>query len=332
MDENDLLLLGTRIPAGRTKASANFKADEDVMLAQAYVSVTTNAAVGTDQDGNTFWEKIRENFVRRGGLATRTMISLKNRFNKVLQADVNKYVGILHTVYREFHSGWSLDDFATRAKTVFQLKTGRQFKHEVVHKVLSKLPKYEIDKTSIDSRVCLALSLLDADKAHDEERDAIGALAPAGITGVSLDVLLTAGDNNSDGNETPLSASGRRALIDLTMTPRSSDNAAAGVPRIEIGGGIPRPTIGKKKAKRLAASQAASAKNARRGQGPNTGVVVEKQPSITITQESLKRLAAAAEAKNRLLQDQHRLQQDQHRLQQDQAAHVQCFHVKSKFR
>lgn len=54
MDENDLLLLGTRIPAGRTKASANFKADEDVMLAQAYVSVTTNAAVGTDQDGNTF--------------------------------------------------------------------------------------------------------------------------------------------------------------------------------------------------------------------------------------------------------------------------------------
>ena len=29
----------------------------------AYVVVTTNGAVGTDQDANTFWDKIKENFV-----------------------------------------------------------------------------------------------------------------------------------------------------------------------------------------------------------------------------------------------------------------------------
>ena len=64
MDENDVLLLDKKSPPGRTKASANFRADEDVMLAQAYVSVATNAAIGTDQDGNTFWEKVRHNFRR----------------------------------------------------------------------------------------------------------------------------------------------------------------------------------------------------------------------------------------------------------------------------
>ena len=62
---------------------------------------------------------------------------------------------------------------------------------------------------------------------------------------------------------------------------------------IEGAGGIPRPTICKKKAKRLAASQAASAKNARRGaQGPNAAAF--EQQSTSITQDSLKRLAAAA--------------------------------------
>ena len=101
----------------------------------------------------------------------------------------------------------------------------------------------------------------------------------------------------------------------IWFTTRSIDNAGR-VP-IEGAGGIPRPTIGKKKAKRLAASQAASAKNARRwAQGPNAAAF--EQQSTSITQDSLKRLAAAADAKNRLLQNQHRLQQDQYNLQRDQ--------------
>ncbi len=38
---------------GRAKGMPNFRADEDEMLATAYVFVTTNAAVGTDQNGAT---------------------------------------------------------------------------------------------------------------------------------------------------------------------------------------------------------------------------------------------------------------------------------------
>jgi hypothetical protein len=36
---------------GRAKGMPNFRADEDDMLATAYVFVTTNAVVGTDQNG-----------------------------------------------------------------------------------------------------------------------------------------------------------------------------------------------------------------------------------------------------------------------------------------
>jgi hypothetical protein len=78
-DDHNLLLLGKH---GRSKGNSNFKIDKDVKLASVYVFVTTNAAIGTDQDSITFWQKIRDNFVRRGGLPTRTLVSLKNRFNR----------------------------------------------------------------------------------------------------------------------------------------------------------------------------------------------------------------------------------------------------------
>ena len=38
---------------------SNFKALEDVLLATADVTVTRDAVIGTDQDGNTFWNKIQ---------------------------------------------------------------------------------------------------------------------------------------------------------------------------------------------------------------------------------------------------------------------------------
>ena len=49
--DHDLLLLGKH---GRSQGNSNFKIDEDVKLASAYVFVSTNAAIGTDQDGITF--------------------------------------------------------------------------------------------------------------------------------------------------------------------------------------------------------------------------------------------------------------------------------------
>ena len=49
-DATDGLLLTDSRPAaqGRDRGMPNFKADEDMFLALAYVVVTTDAAVGTD--------------------------------------------------------------------------------------------------------------------------------------------------------------------------------------------------------------------------------------------------------------------------------------------
>jgi hypothetical protein len=89
--------------------------------------VTTNTAVGPDQDGKTNWKKIRNSFIHRGGFATQTSSSLKKRFNKVLQANVNKFVGYLHVALCEFHSGWSMNDYTMKAKADFPIKQGKIF-------------------------------------------------------------------------------------------------------------------------------------------------------------------------------------------------------------
>ena len=122
-------------PMGRARGQANFRVDEDVMLASAYVVVTTNAAVGTDQNGSTFWEKIRANFVQRGGNAGRNACSLQNRFNKVLQCEVQKYIGYLQGALCEYHSGWIMEDYVHEAKNQYRLCQGKVFTHEMVYSV-----------------------------------------------------------------------------------------------------------------------------------------------------------------------------------------------------
>jgi hypothetical protein len=85
--------------------TGNFKINEDMTLRSAYVFVTTNAAIGTVHVSETQWKKICNSFIQRGGFATCTIVLMKNRFNKVLQAEVNKYVDCLPAALREFHSG-----------------------------------------------------------------------------------------------------------------------------------------------------------------------------------------------------------------------------------
>ena len=200
-------------PTGRARGQPNFRADEDVMLASSYVIVSTNAAVGTDQNASTFWEKIRVAFVQSGGAHGRNACSLQNRYNKVLQAEVNKYLGIFMSTLREYHSGWVLADYVNDAKRKFLVKTGKPFRHELVYDVLKKsLPKFQINKTQIDARVQRALFFCDND---------VGNAAPV--------------EEEQNGDED--------AVVLAHVVPEAAD---------VIGGMCtPRPNIGKKKAKAL---------------------------------------------------------------------------------
>ncbi|KAI2500548.1 No apical meristem-associated C-terminal domain [Fragilaria crotonensis] len=200
-NDDELLLSSLKQQIGRAKGQPNFRGDEDVMLASAYVVVTTNAAIGTDQNGATFWEKIRVSFLQRGGNAGRNACSLQNQFNKVLQMEVNKYIGLLMSVLCEYHSGWVLDDYVNDAKRKFLVKFGKGFKHEMVYNVLKKsgLPKYEINMATIDSRVRRALFFCDNDNA-----------VPVGVDGEGGDIAVARCPSGGMGMCTPRPSIGKR--------------------------------------------------------------------------------------------------------------------------
>ena len=267
---------------GRSRGQSNFKVDEDIKLASSYAFVTTNAAIGTDQDGATFWEKIRVSFVNRGGGAQRTTVSLQNRFNKVLQAEVNKYIGILQSALREYHSGWVMDDYICDAKKRYQLKFGKVFKHDSVHLILKKyLPKYEIVVASCDARVCRALFLLNKDQ---EERERGGTQEGINANGEEVEDGSRDGVNKNHRREDAFDSS---SLV------------------------TPRPSVGKKKAKLMAFADRRHAALVLIGDketSSNAAAKVEFDnhgaTKNNARNDSLIRLAAAAEAKNVLVQEQ----------------------------
>jgi hypothetical protein len=113
---------------GRGKGMPNFRVEEDLLVAAAYAAVTVDAAIGTDQNGATFWGKIKDLFVEKGGNAGRSAVSIQNRFHRYLQTDVNRYIGLLQSSMREYHSGWSLEDYYNDAKRKYLAKYEKPFK------------------------------------------------------------------------------------------------------------------------------------------------------------------------------------------------------------
>lgn len=277
------------VSGGRTRGQSNFKAEEDQKLAIAYTIVALDAAVGTDQDCSTFWSKIRDVFFKKGGGVERTPNSLQNRFNKVLSYETQKFVGFLQASLREYRSGWNMRDYVAEAKKQFQSRMKKMFKHELVYDILKKdMPKFQLDLSSIDSRVRRSVFLLDSDDALVAAANAAAAAVPG--------------------------------VVAVAVAPR-----AGGLVPVVLAASLltPRPSIGKRKAKELEFQRQSTAK---KGVAAAPGATVDhisvQQDEDARRSSALNRLAAAAEAKNllqdKLQQDNRRMQEEQLRLQQEQ--------------
>jgi hypothetical protein len=206
---------------------------------------------------------------------------LQNRFNKVLQAEVNKYFRFLQSTLHEYHSGWLTDDYICDAKK------RKIFKHESVHRIQKKsLPKYEIVMIVISScyaRVGWAFFFMaNEDDVLDNANQDNG--------GSTLD--KEKGGNNIRANEFHDDQS---AVVDSSLV-------------------TPRPSIGKKKAKVMdfAERRLATTSSACNIATSTTDTAMKKvefcNTAKTSCNNSLIRLAAAAEAKNLLLQEQQMFQ------------------------
>ena len=106
---------------GRFKIMArgrSWNQTEDVQLCRAWVHISHDPVVGTDQKADVFWKRVLENFellmstVSEEDVVptTRTQCSIRNRF-KTIQSEISKFVGYFSTVcIQKYDDGGHIDD------------------------------------------------------------------------------------------------------------------------------------------------------------------------------------------------------------------------------
>jgi len=99
-DENDYEVDedGEGLVANPRGRAANYTADEDRLLCRTWLSVGLDPAVGTDQNRDTYWERMKEFFDSYNqSVYERTKRSLRSRWS-LIQTDCQKWAGVLAAV------------------------------------------------------------------------------------------------------------------------------------------------------------------------------------------------------------------------------------------
>ncbi|EHS63017.1 uncharacterized protein PGTG_21309 [Puccinia graminis f. sp. tritici CRL 75-36-700-3] len=104
--------------------------------------VSKDPAVGTNQDGNTFWQRIRMVYHEAVPHPIRPLTSLKKQWSNHLQPSINKFRGMVHQVKEFAQSGASVEDQLNRALRLYSSDQQTHFKHLRCYNLLVKSPKW----------------------------------------------------------------------------------------------------------------------------------------------------------------------------------------------
>jgi hypothetical protein len=153
---------------GKSSGIKNFTQAEDVYIAKAYAMVTSDASVGTDQDGEVYYKRIGDAFNENikdqtDFIQDRSWESVRSRWLNVVQKSLLKFAGCFNKALSEYHSGWALDDYMILAKEYYLSDVKKAFQGDLCWAVVKNLPKFAIDPAVLTKEMRRAL-LLDEDE------------------------------------------------------------------------------------------------------------------------------------------------------------------------
>ena len=147
--------------ANKKQRSTNFSAEEDVLLARAYVNRSQNGAVGTDQNAKKLWQDIKsvyddlvvqeKIFAEDEEPLEREWASLKNRYKRYIQKNVTKFVAIYRAEKEKNHSGWNEDKYTEECLKIFKEREGCHFRFVGCLAPMAKMPKYNLNINEVDA-------------------------------------------------------------------------------------------------------------------------------------------------------------------------------------
>ena len=134
---------------GKGTRSSNFIEEEDVYLCIAYVNVTTDGAVSTNQTKEDFWGRIQGKFQDQRSrcnactdLPVRDWKSLRNRFDRRIKTSVLQYNKFYKALKNKNESGKKEEDVINEAHDKYLEHTAKPFPFSKCVDVLWALPKF----------------------------------------------------------------------------------------------------------------------------------------------------------------------------------------------
>lgn len=134
-----------------SQRGTNYSSEEDVAIAKAYVSVTTDAITGNEQPGTTYYSRIYDSYklVRPKDAPLRPLASIETRV-KDIQKQCTRFSGCVRSIKAMKRSGISAEDELRLATALFNKKevqhpredVGKAFKYMDAWHILCDLPKF----------------------------------------------------------------------------------------------------------------------------------------------------------------------------------------------
>ncbi|KAI7932925.1 hypothetical protein MJO28_017904 [Puccinia striiformis f. sp. tritici] len=126
---------------GKRSKGNNYQENELMELCRAWVAISEDSWVGTDQEGTTFWTRIHKRYNAAIHAPTRTLKSLKSRWGN-LQRDTNKFHGCVIQVKKLNPSGYVGHDRLDMAQDLYKKDQGESYRHVRCYSILVKSPKW----------------------------------------------------------------------------------------------------------------------------------------------------------------------------------------------
>ena len=133
---------------------------EDELLARAYVNASEDPIVGADRKGSVFWTTVQQGYTQLfkesglviPGVTTRTMLSLKNRFQRNISPEVQQFNHHCKICKSNNPSGHTEDDIMRLAVENFLEVEGSAFRFIDCVPILQQMPKFNpmLDDDSLD--------------------------------------------------------------------------------------------------------------------------------------------------------------------------------------
>ncbi|XP_074337428.1 glutathione S-transferase T3-like [Apium graveolens] len=133
------------------EAIGQWKWDEDKLLISAWLNVSTDPMIGTDQKGEIFWERIREyceesipGLIKRGGIA------IKKRWQRINEG-AQRYGACYDQAERRVGSGSNLDNITRLAHELHIAKYKKKSNFDKHWNELRRQPKWRAPSTNSES-------------------------------------------------------------------------------------------------------------------------------------------------------------------------------------